>query len=97
MSTCQAVASYQKGILPTLKSEDYIWQFITNLFFSQSFAYFKGGMTRSLLDSSIEMGFWYKIKAPICLITPVKYDMQQMLILKVTSKNVAKVQKWLML
>ena len=39
--------------------------------------------------------FWYQIKAPIFLITPVKYDMQQMLILKVTSKNVAKVQKLL--
>ena len=35
------------------------------------------------------------MKAPIFLITPVKYDMQQMLILKVTSENVAKVQKLL--
>ena len=34
------------------------------------------------------------MKAPIFLIPPVKYDMQQMLILKVTSENVAKVHKW---
>ena len=33
------------------------------------------------------------MKAPIFLITPVKYDMQQMLILKVASENVAKVRK----
>ena len=26
--------------------------------------------------------FWYQMKAPIFLITPVKYNMQQMLILK---------------
>ena len=42
--------------------------------------------------------FWYQmieIKAPIFLITPVKYDMEQMLSLKVTSENVAKVQKLL--
>ena len=39
--------------------------------------------------------FWYQMRAPIFLITPVKYDMQQMLILKVTSENVAKVQKLL--
>ena len=32
-------------------------------------------MTRSLLDSSIEMGFWYQMKAPIFLITLVKYVM----------------------
>ena len=50
-------------------------------------------MTRSRLDSSIEMEFWYQMKAPIFLITPVKYAMQQMLILNVTSENVAKVQK----
>ena len=35
------------------------------------------------------------MKAHIFLITQVKYDMQQMLILKVTSENVAKVQKLL--
>ena len=39
--------------------------------------------------------FWYQMRAPIFLITPVKYDMQQMLILKVTSENAAKVQKLL--
>ena len=39
--------------------------------------------------------FWYQMKAPIFLITPVKYDMQQMLSLKVTSENVAKVQNLL--
>ena len=33
------------------------------------------------------------MKAPIILITPVKYDMQQMLILKIASENVAEVQK----
>ena len=49
-------------------------------------------MTRSFLDSSIEMEF---LKDPIFLIrpTPLKYDMQQMWILKVISENVAKVQK----
>ena len=35
------------------------------------------------------------MKAPIVPITLVAYDMQQMLILKVTSENVAKVQKLL--
>ena len=39
--------------------------------------------------------FWYQMKAPIFLITSVKYDMQQMLILKDTSENVGKVQKLL--
>ena len=41
--------------------------------------------------------FWYQRKAPIFLITPVKFNVQtvqQMLHLKVTSKNVGKVQKW---
>ena len=52
-------------------------------------------MTRSLLDSSIEMEFCYQMKAPIFLINPVKSYSQQMLILKVTSENVAKVQKLL--
>ena len=47
-------------------------------------------MTRSLLDSSNKMEFWDQMKAPIFLITPVKYDIQQMLILEVTSENVAK-------
>ena len=37
--------------------------------------------------------FLYQMKALIFLITPVKYDMQQMLILKVTSENVGKVHK----
>ena len=38
---------------------------------------------------------WYQKKAPIFLITPVKSYGQEMLILKVTSENVAKVQKLL--
>ena len=50
-------------------------------------------MTQSLLDASIEIEFWYKMKASVFLITLVKYDMQQLLILKVASENVAKVQK----
>ena len=33
------------------------------------------------------------MKAPIFLNTPVKYEMQQMLILEVASENVAEVQK----
>ena len=55
-------------------------------------------MTWSLLDSSIEMEFLVSNESsysPITPITPVKYDMQQMLILKVTSENLAKVQNLL--
>ena len=37
------------------------------------------------------------MKALIFLVNPVKSDGQQMLILKVTSENVAKVQKWWLL
>ena len=43
-----------------------------------------------LLDSR----FYNQKKAPIFLITPVKFQVQEILILKVTSENVAKVQKW---
>ena len=39
--------------------------------------------------------FWYQMKAPIFLINPVKSYGQQILILKVKSENVAKVQKLL--
>ena len=46
-------------------------------------------MVRSLMDSSIEMEFWYQMKAPIFLITPVKFYLQQMLFVKVISENVA--------
>ena len=38
--------------------------------------------------------FWYQKKTHIFLITPVKSYGQEMLILKVTSENVAKVHKW---
>ena len=41
------------------------------------------------------MEFWYQMKAPIFLTNPVKSYGQQMLNLKVTSENVAKVQKLL--
>ena len=50
----------------------------------------------SLLDSLIEMEFWYQMKAPIFLITPVKsyvqFTVQQMLLVKVKSENVATVR-----
>ena len=36
--------------------------------------------------------FWYQMKAPIFLITPVKFYVQQMLLVKVISENVAKVR-----
>ena len=36
--------------------------------------------------------FWCQMKAPIFLITPVKFDVQQMLLVKVISENVAKVR-----
>ena len=36
--------------------------------------------------------FWYQMKAPIFLITPVKCYVQQMLLVKVISENVAKVR-----
>ena len=35
--------------------------------------------------------FWYQMKAHIFLITPVNFYVQQMLLVKVTSENVAKV------
>ena len=52
-------------------------------------------MTRSLMDPSIEMECLVSVESFYFSHYPVKYDMQQMLILKVTSENVAKVQKWL--
>ena len=36
---------------------------------------------------------WYQVKAPIFLSHYPSYDIQKMLILKVASKNVVKVQK----
>ena len=36
--------------------------------------------------------FWYQMKAPIFLITPVNFYVQQMLLVKVISENVAKVR-----
>ena len=51
-------------------------------------------MTRSLLDSSIEMEFMVSEESPyFSHYTPVKSYGQEMLIFKVTSENVAKVQK----
>ena len=52
-------------------------------------------MTRLLLDSSIEMELLVSDESSIFSHYPVKYDMQQMSILKVTSENVATVQKLL--
>ena len=45
----------------------------------------------------LKWSFWYRMKGPIFLITPVKYDMQVAtdVDFKVTSENVAKVQKLL--
>ena len=54
-------------------------------------------MTRSLLDSAIEMEFLVSDESSYFSHYPVKYDMQRMLILKVTttSENVVKVQQLL--
>ena len=51
----------------------------------------KYDMVRSLMDSSIEVDFWYQMKAPIFLITPVKFYVQQMLF-EFISENVATVR-----
>ena len=40
-----------------------------------------------------KLSFWYQMKALIYLITPVKFYVQQMLLVKVISENVAKVQE----
>ena len=40
-------------------------------------------------DSSIEMEFLVSDESPIFLITPVKFYLQQLLFVKVTSENVA--------
>ena len=44
-------------------------------------------MTLSLWIHPSKWSFWYQMKAPTFLITPVKYDMQQMLILKLQYKR----------
>ena len=55
----------------------------------------KGVWPDHLWIHSSKWSFWYQMKAPIFLINPVKSYGQQMSILKVTSENVAKVQKLL--
>ena len=51
-------------------------------------------MTRSLLDSSVEMEFLVSDESPYLSHHPCKILRQEMLILKVKNENVAKVQKW---
>ena len=48
-------------------------------------------MVRSIIDSSIEEEFLISDESPYFLITPVKFYVQQILLVKVISENVTKV------
>ena len=52
----------------------------------------KGGYYDHFWIHRSKWSFGYQIKAPIFLITPVKFYMQHMLLVKVISENVAKVR-----
>ena len=52
----------------------------------------KGGYYDHVWIQRSKWSFWYQMKAPIFLITPVKFYVQQMLLAKVISENVAKVR-----
>ena len=49
-------------------------------------------ITFGFIDRNSKWSFWYQMKAPIFLITPMKFYVQEMLLVKVISENVAKVQ-----
>ena len=56
---------------------------------TKMFNMYHNGIKRMLRDGCVGI----PNLSPIFLITPVKYDIQQILILKVTSENVVKVKK----
>ena len=51
----------------------------------------KGGYYDHFWIHRLKWSFWYQMKAPIFPITAVKFYVQQMLLVKVISENVAKV------
>ena len=52
----------------------------------------KGGYYDHFWIHRKKWSFWYQMKAPIFLIMPVKFCVQQMLLVKVIRENVAKVR-----